>query len=72
MRRKFIFVCLCTLLLTGCDLDIEQAAEDADSAIRNIGYKGQDTQNDLNEIVDNFKEEFGKVGEALEGYSNGG
>lgn len=64
MKKKFICACLCTLLLTGCDLNIEDAAEQADSTIRNIGHSHQDAANQLNEIVDNFEEEFGKIGNA--------
>lgn len=64
--RRLLCACLCTLLLTGCDLNIEDAAEQADNAIRNAGHLNKDTANQLNEIVDNFEEEFGKVGDPYE------
>lgn len=66
-RKAFIAVILLSIvMLSGCDVDVKKAAADADSAVRNIGYKGKDVQNDLNEIVDKFKEDFGSIGEQLE------
>lgn len=66
-RRIFIAaILLGIIMLSGCDVDVKKAAADADSAVRSIGYKGQDVQNDLNEIVDKFKEDFGSFGEQLE------
>lgn len=66
-RKAFIAVILLSIvMLSGCDVDVKKAAADADSAVRNIGYKGKDVQNDLNEIVDKFKEDFGNIGEQLE------
>lgn len=66
-RKAFIAVILLSIvMLSGCDVDVKKAAADADSAVRNIGYKGKDVQNDLNEMVDKFKEDFGSIGEQLE------
>lgn len=66
-RKAFIAVIILSIvMLSGCDVDVKKAAADADSAVRNIGYKGKDVQNDLNEIVDKFKEDFGSIGEQLE------
>lgn len=69
MKKRII--CIITAiavvtLMSGCELDIEDLAEKADSAIGNNQNVANEAGNSLNEIVSEFEEQFGD----LENYLN--
>lgn len=57
-RIAFLLVALCCILLTGCGNEIKEAADKADTAISSNPLK-EKAAGALNDIVDQFAEEFG-------------
>ena len=50
------------MLMAGCELDIDELAENADNAIGNNQNIANEAGNSLNEIVSEFEEQFGQIG----------
>lgn len=64
MKKRII--CIVTAiavvtLMSGCELDIEDLAEKADSAIGNNQNVANEAGNSLNEIVSEFEDQFGDL-----------
>lgn len=62
LKKLLIFLCAaCCILLTGCGINIEEAADKADSAIGQIGKIHNQAQGELDRIVDQFKDTAGQL-----------
>lgn len=57
-RVALLLAAFCCILLTGCDKEIKEAADKADAAISSNPMRER-AAGTLNDIVDQFAEEFG-------------